>query len=422
MKYSNEQAQLKMLSAGYAPLEQYPGAKQPWLCTHLSCGNKLSVTLYYVMRSKSHTCRYCHRFAEISAGQAKQIMLEAGLKPLVEYPGYDKPWRSIHTACGSTVSPRLHSVKAGSRGCKQCGWKESARKRTLSDSNAKSEMIQAGLEPLEEFKGVKSPWKCRCLNCGKTVTPQLGSIRSGRGGCKYCAGNALFTEQEAVEYMLNQNLQPLEKYVNALTAWKCKCLKCGHFTSPKLGAIRGGQGPCIYCAGKKVDPREAEDIMLRANLRPLEQFNTVRTPWKSLCLSCQNIVFPRLASVIKNGKACSKCSKTGFTTSEKGYLYFLHHPDWRMFQIGITNNPDNRLARHANLGWQILELRGPMDGLLTQKLERSILKMLKNKGADLGNVKVIGKFDGYTESWTESTFDVKSIKDLIRLTENFEVG
>ena len=91
-----------------------------------------------------------------------------------------------------------------------------------------------------------------------------------------------------------------------------------------------------------------------------------------------------------------------------------------MFQIGITNAPEDRLAKHKTLGWELLELRGPMDGHLTQQWETAILRMLKAKGADLSNAKIAGKFDGYSEAWSKSTFEVKSIKELMQLTEEFE--
>ena len=34
--------------------------------------------------------------------------------------------------------------------------------------------------------------------------------------------------------------------------------------------------------------------------------------------------------------------------------------------------------------------------------------------------KIDGKFDGYSEAWSKSTFEVKSIKELMKLTEEFE--
>jgi hypothetical protein len=117
---------------------------------------------------------------------------------------------------------------------------------------------------------------------------------------------------------------------------------------------------------------------------------------------------------------CPTCAKTGFNPNADGFLYFISHIDWEMFQIGITNDPDSRLSRHRKLGWELLELRGPMDGSLTKQWETAILRMLKAKGADLSNDKIAGKFDGYSEAWSKSTFEVKSIKELMRLTEEFE--
>jgi len=120
------------------------------------------------------------------------------------------------------------------------------------------------------------------------------------------------------------------------------------------------------------------------------------------------------------GSGCPTCAETGFDPNADGFLYFIQHPDWQMFQIGITNYPDDRLGRHRRLGWKTLEIRGPMDGHLTQQWETAILRMLKSKGADLSNSKIAGKFDGFTEAWSKSTFPVKSIKELMRLTEEFE--
>jgi hypothetical protein len=117
---------------------------------------------------------------------------------------------------------------------------------------------------------------------------------------------------------------------------------------------------------------------------------------------------------------CPTCAKYGYDVNSEAFLYFLEHPSWDMFQIGISNFPDERLGRHIKLGWELLELRGPMDGHLTQQWETAILQMLKAKGADLSNSKIAGKFDGYSEAWSKSTFPVKSIKELMRLTEEFE--
>jgi len=122
----------------------------------------------------------------------------------------------------------------------------------------------------------------------------------------------------------------------------------------------------------------------------------------------------------RDATGCPSCSQSGFDPNGDGFLYFLKQDSWEMYQIGITNVPDDRLNRHKRLGWELLELRGPMDGHLTQQWETAILRMLKAKGADLSNPKVAGKFDGYSEAWSKATFEVQSIRELMRLTEEFE--
>jgi DNA-directed RNA polymerase subunit RPC12/RpoP len=123
---------------------------------------------------------------------------------------------------------------------------------------------------------------------------------------------------------------------------------------------------------------------------------------------------------IRGGTGCPSCTSYGYDPNQSGNLYFLEHSDWEMFQIGITNYPDQRLNQHKKSGWRVLELRGPMDGHLTQQWETAILRMLKAKGADLSNEKIAGKFDGYSEAWSKSTFEVLSIKEMMKMTEEFE--
>jgi hypothetical protein len=84
-----------------------------------------------------------------------------------------------------------------------------------------------------------------------------------------------------------------------------------------------------------------------------------------------------------------------------------------MFQIGITNFPNDRLDRHKKSGWEVIELRGPMDGHLTQKLETDCLHALEKRGAILGHKAGIDKFDGYTEAWTKKSLNVTSIKQIL---------
>jgi hypothetical protein len=128
----------------------------------------------------------------------------------------------------------------------------------------------------------------------------------------------------------------------------------------------------------------------------------------------------RIANRRGGARGCPSCAYSGFDPNLPAFLYFLQQPYWLMLQVGITNNSDRRLAEHKKNGWELIEIRGPMDGHLTQQWETAILQALKAKGADLSNEKIAGKFDGYSEAWSKSTFEVRSIKELMRLTEEFE--
>jgi hypothetical protein len=127
---------------------------------------------------------------------------------------------------------------------------------------------------------------------------------------------------------------------------------------------------------------------------------------------------PKSRTSLQSG--CPTCSLTGFDPNKDGYLYFLYHPNWIMYQIGITNVPDDRVGRHKKLGWEVLEIRGPLDGFVTRQWEQDILAMLRNQGVELGSKKGVGKFDGYTEAWDANALKVDSLKQLMKLVEENE--
>jgi hypothetical protein len=61
-----------------------------------------------------------------------------------------------------------------------------------------------------------------------------------------------------------------------------------------------------------------------------------------------------------------------------------------------------------------------MDGVLARDLETGVLRMLRKNGALMIKGSDHQQFDGYSESWTKATFPVDSIKELMRLTDEFE--
>jgi hypothetical protein len=92
----------------------------------------------------------------------------------------------------------------------------------------------------------------------------------------------------------------------------------------------------------------------------------------------------------------------------------VYHEVWDQIQVGLTNYPENRLADHRRTGFsEVLDIRGPMKGELAQTLETQMLRALRSRGADFSNVGGRPKFDGHSESWTKTSLNVDSLKQIL---------
>ena len=273
-------------------------------------------------------------------------------------------------------------------------------------------------------------WKCNRGHIWK-VSPESRFSKRKVSGCPVCSNNALLTGindlattyPEIATEAYGWNPSEVIAGSNKKREWKCSI---GHIwmISPEQRTGNKKSG-CPYCANKKLLigfndlATRYPDIAAEADGWDTTTVITghSKRAWK--CAKGHRWI-AEILSRTSTGTGCPSCAKYGFTPDLEGYIYFLEHAKWGMFQIGITNNLDDRLQDHRKLGWDFIEVRGPMDGHLTQQWETAILRMLKAKGADLSNSKIAGKFDGYSEAWSKSTFPVKSIKELMRLTEEFE--
>jgi hypothetical protein len=208
-----------------------------------------------------------------------------------------------------------------------------------------------------------------------------------------------------------------------MMTWKCQQ---GHVYVMTIANRSGGHG-CSFCSGRQVIIGETDLQTLNPTLaaeamgwNPQEVSpgsNKIRK-WK--CLAGH--IWSTTVADRSNGHGCPSCSTNGYDPNKPSWLYFLRNSNWEMLQIGITNDFTRRFKEHEKNGWEVIEIRGPMDGHVTQQWETAILRMLKAKGADLSNDKIAGKFDGYSEAWSRSIFNVVSIRELMKLTEDWEDG
>jgi hypothetical protein len=102
--------------AGFKPVDKYRNASSKWKVVHKTCGRTIYIT-YDSIRS-GHGCKYCAGVFTDEA-EALQIMESAGFKPLQPYPGAKQGWRSKCLTCNHIVAPHLSSVR-NSGGCIYC--------------------------------------------------------------------------------------------------------------------------------------------------------------------------------------------------------------------------------------------------------------------------------------------------------------
>jgi hypothetical protein len=518
-----------MKMAGVIPLEPYTNNQKPWLCRCVKCKKEVSPSYGNVLGGHA-ACVYCSH-KKIHPDDAIKIMLKAKLKPIGIYPGSNKPWKSIHLTCGETVEPRLDGIIQGQGGCLKCGYKENQRKQ-LGDGNearlfflskgfkpldaypgsgrpwrskclkcgfivnpyygrvkdgvgcgvcskriiipeeAIKVMLKADLKPLEKFPGSKKKWLCKCLKCKREVTPVYGNVNQGDGGCKYCGGHYVEPEaavmlmksqglvpqtpyknsgtkwhcvcgncgrdvypnynqiqqgqsgcaycarrkvdpKEAINIMIKAGVTPLVKFPGARTPWKSKCNKCGMLVNPLYSPVANqGYNPCVYCAGKKVDPKTAFQLMVSAGLTPLEKYKRADSRWRCTCNKCGKIVTPTYTSIRIGQGGCKFCTNKGLDYNAPAFLYLMTHQEFRSHKVGIGNykTRNNRIDEHKKTGWILIQNMDFQTGEEAFQIEQEALVWLRE-------VKKLGMYlsksempqGGETETVDASEIDLTTI-------------
>ena len=402
--------------------------KVEWICDkgHIY---KMPIT----KRIKSLGCVYCSNWKTLAGFNDlvtthPNIAKEAcGWDPrtVTQGSGLKKNWKCN---LGHEWLARVEA-RVNGRGCIYCSnWAVLPGFNDLETTHPELSIQANGWDPKTVIGGSsrKVRWKC---SLGHEWTSIIYTRKRGVG-CPICSGHKVLpgfndlatVDPELAATAYNWDPKTLTKGSSRRVQWICPL---GHvWVNTVVNRSRKKQG-CSICAGntvlagfndlKFVNPEVAKEahgwdpstVLARSELKKM---------WKC----AKGHKWTAMVSRRNLGSGCPTCAPTGFDPNEKGFLYLIEHNTWEMFQIGITNSPDVRLKTHTNLGWEVLEIRGPMDGHLTQQWETAILRMLKKKRADLSNEKIAGKFDGYSEAWTKATFPVDSIKELMRLTDEFE--
>ena len=174
---------------------------------------------------------------------------------------------------------------------------------SLDPNFVQAKMIRWGYQPLEPYTNASAKWKCIHIECGEIVYPIYADLNRGRGGCAL-RGSRKIDPKIALKKMIKAGFQPFEEYINSRTPWKSKCIECGKTSYPLYKTVINGS-KCKYCQGIAVDPQDAIKLFLSKNLKPLEDYEHSQKAWKCECLICGNLVTPKYASVYSGQIGCA---------------------------------------------------------------------------------------------------------------------
>lgn len=436
--------ELALQASGWDPTTLTAGSdnKVEWVCEPYPL-HRWTASVYH--RSKGTGCPYCSGgkvlvgYNDLSTTHPELALQAVDWDPRTSSAGSHKKVKWVCQMNPNHIYPASVNSRRKGTGCPFCsGRKVLAGDNDLATTHPDVALQAVGWDPTTLTAGSEKrvDWVCK-LNPSHIYTATIvNRSRSKGSGCPYCSGQQVLigyndlatTDPGLALQAANWDPTTLTAGSSKKVLWVCQ-VKPNHIYAATLYKRSIGAG-CPFCSRRQVFVGENDLATTHPGLA-LQAFGWDPTTLaagshKKVLWVCQlkpDHIYP--ATVFSrsrlHGTGCPSCASFGFDPNKDAYLYFLTHLDLNMLQIGITNAPDSRLKRHKSKGWDVLEVRGPMDGHLTRQWEKAMLKMLTYRGADLSNSSIIGKFDGYTEAWSRSAFEAKSIFELMKLTEEFEL-
>jgi hypothetical protein len=407
------------------PLEPFRGSHKPWRVQCTRCNREYVVAYHVIQREgRKGFCKPCAGLS-LEMDHILAVMRAAWFEPLEPYVNSVSAWRCRCLVCDEEVSPSFGNVQNG-HGCLYC-----ERKR-LGISQRKPPSIEEvrarNIEPLEPFPGRGAQWKCRCLKCGREVTPRWNSILTNGGdGCIKCGARArgdrqFRNEKEVVAEMLAAGIKPLGPYPGSSEPWRCECQRCGKIVMTRYMGIQRGERGCLDCgntssAATRTLPAEvAEQFMRDAGYEPLEPYKKSGVQWRCIHTKCGNEVTPSYSTIKSGDGGCKTCADNGIDYTAPAILYLMRSDSFFSLKIGITatNSVRDRVAHHQRFGWEVETTWQVRDGFLAEEIEQKLIKYWRQV---LGAPPSVRKEDmpqgGYTETASLLHAELEETQSLV---------
>ncbi len=366
------------------------------------------------------------------------IAREADFDPTTVAAGSNKKMRWKCAAHGHMWEAKVsHRVGPKGSGCPIC----SNRKVLVGFNDLQTThpdlAREANFDPTTVTAGThnKMPWKCESFGHEWTsvVKDRIGQDATG---CPFCSNKMIligFNDLQTThpELAREANFDPTTVVAGSNKKLRWKCAAHGHEWETTVIHRTGGEQGCPICANNKVllgfnDLQTTHpDIAREADFDPTTVIAGTSKKMRWKCAAHGHRWEATGANRTGGNKqGCPVCANSGFNPGDPAWLYLARHPEWSLLQVGITNGPDRRLNKHASNGWEVLDVRGPMDGFLTQKWEASILRWLSshNIARASSGTSESPHFDNpnFGEAWQESDLNVTSLREIMDLVEAAE--
>jgi DNA-directed RNA polymerase subunit RPC12/RpoP len=136
-------------------------------------------------------------------------------------------------------------------------------------------------------------------------------------------------------------------------------------------------------------------------------FENTEKKWKSECLRCGRIVYPKHHTVKQRSGGCKYCSNKGLDFTLPAYIYLITHPELQAHKVGIGGEYANedRLRGHAKQGWVLYEKKTYRTADMALDVEQEVLQWLRS---DLQLPPYLSREQMPQSGWTE-TIDASEI-------------
>jgi len=318
----------------------------------------------------------------------------------------------------------VHARSIKGTGCPFCSGRHAIVGETdiaTSHPEIAEQLVDIDPKTIKAGTNKKVKWKCER---GHQWSASPSSRTGLKTGCPVCSGHLVLagfndlatTHPEIAQQARGWDPKTISYGNDQKKLWECES---GHqWKAQPYSRTTNGAG-CPVCSGHQVltgfndlattHPELASEAV-GWNPKTIGQGSVKKLRWR--CAEGHEWE-TRVTARTYMLSGCPSCTKYGFDPNLDGWLYFLEHDEWGLFQIGISNYPDRRIDRHKKSGWSAITVRGPMNGDLAQNLETAILHAIEKRGAQLAHKTDIMQFDGWSEAWTKASLPVTSIKQLL---------